>query len=236
MELEVSHEVFKMFPGYVRFVLHAVDADNSQTEDALIEMLAEAQKRIRSDDEFADIKSNPRIASWRQAFEKFGVNPNQSPPSIANLIKRVRGGHDLPYINTLVCIFNIVSLTCALPLGGDDLDKVSGGVRLGPAKGEELYTPLGSPDKTENPKPGEIILYDTGSDDVFCRAWCWKNGDRSKIEKTTRRVAINIDALPPATPQEGLAAAEMTADLIRRFCKGKVEIFELQEERASVEV
>ena len=236
MRLEVAPEIFEMFPGYVRHVLHVRGADNAQACGELAAMLVQAQNAVCADESFVDLKSHPRIASWRAAFERFGVNPNQCPPSIANLIKRVRGGKDLPYINTLVCIFNVVSLTHVLPAGGDDLDKVKGDVRLGLAKGDEVYTPLGSPEKTENPKLGEAILYDTGSGDVFCRAWCWKNGDKSRIEETTKNVAINIDALPPVTPEEGLRAAEETADLVRRFCGAEVEIYRLSAERNFVEV
>ena len=236
MRLEVSPDIFEMFPGYVRYVLHAVRANNTRTEDELMRMLAAAQASVREDRSFEDLKSNPRIASWRSAFERFGVNPNQCPPSIANLIKRVRGGKDLPYINTLVCVFNVVSLTHVLPAGGDDLDKVVGDVRLGLALGDEVYTPLGSPDRTENPKAGEVILYDTGSGDAFCRAWCWKNGDRSRIEESTSRVAINIDVLPPVTPAQGQAAAEETAELVCRFCGAQVEIYRLAKENPSAEI
>ena len=236
MRLEVAPEIFEMFPGYVRHVLHVREADNTRVCEDLATMLAEVQAAVRADESFADPKAHPRLASWRAAFERFGVNPNQCPPSIANLIKRVRGGKDLPYINTLVCIFNVVSLTHVLPAGGDDLDKVKGDVRLGLAKGGEVYTPLGSPEKTENPRPGEAILYDTGGGDVFCRAWCWKNGDKSRIEEATKNVAINIDALPPVTPEEGLRAAEETAAQVRRFCGAEVEIYRLSKENPSVEV
>ena len=57
-----------------------------------------------------------------------------------------------------------------------------------------------------------------------------------EVDKATKNVAINIDALPPVTPEEGLAAAERTAELVRRFCGAEVEIFKLSEENYSVEV
>ncbi len=234
MRIEIAPEIFSTFPGYVRHVLVAEDVDNARAHSALETMLAEAQAALRADESFADLKAHPRIASWRAAFEKFGVNPNQCPPSIANLVKRVRGGKDMPYVNALVCIFNIVSMKYTLPAGGDDLDKVAGDIRLGPATGEETYVPLGSSDNVEHPRPGEIILYDTGNGDVFCRAWCWKSGDRSRIEESTRRVAINVDAMPPVGADEGLRAAEETAELVGRFCGGNVTIHRLTGENATL--
>ena len=171
----------------------------------------------------------------RQAFQSFQVNPNKCPPSIFNLVKRVRSGASLPFINPLVCIFNVVSLRHCIPAGGDDLDKVVGGIRLGYADGTETYVPLGQPDARETPNPGEIILVDPGNKDVFCRAWCWRNGHPSRIEASTRRVAINVDALPPVTPETGRAAAEEVAALVERFCRGRVQIRRLEAGHASFE-
>ena len=232
----ISNAVFEMFPGYVRHVLITNGADNSKADAELEALLRSEEARVRADESFADIKAHPRIASWRDAFAKFGTNPNQCPPSIANLIKRVRGGKDIPYINSLVAIFNIISMRYVIPAGGDDLDIVTGDLSLGVSDGTEMYVPLGSPDVKEHPRPGEIILYDTGSRDVFCRSWCWKNGDRSRIEGSAKRVAINIDALPPVTEDEGLCAAEETAGLVRRFCGANVTIHKISASSPGFEI
>ena len=236
MKIEVAKEIFDRFPGYVRHVLVAEDADNTGENPELAELLAEAQRRVREDASFADLKTHPFIASWREAFQAFGVNPNKCPPSAANLIKRARGGKDLPYVNSLVAIFNIASMNHVLPAGGDDLDAVRGDIRLTFAKGDETYTPLGSPGQTERPDPGEIVLLDTGNREVFCRAWCWKNGDVSKIGTGTRRVAINVDALPPKTPEAGEAAAREVQDWVRRFCGSSAALYRLDASNGSVEL
>jgi lysyl-tRNA synthetase class 2 len=236
MKIEVAPEVFALFPGYVRHVLVVNGADNTKEVPELAGLLVEAQQQVRGDERFSDLKAHPRIASWRDAFQSFGTNPNKCPPSIANLIKRVRGGKDLPYVNSLVAIFNVISMRHVLPAGGDDLDKVKGDIRLTLAQGHESYTPLGSPDQKERPTPGEVVLLDTGNDEVFCRAWCWKNGDVSKIEATTRRVAINIDILPPGSLEEGKAAALETLEMVKRFCGGDIELHRLDPEHGSVEI
>ena len=234
MKIEIAPEVFTMFPGYVRHVLVVRGADNSANCPELSELLLEEQRRIREDNMFEELKEHPLIASWRDAFQSFGVNPNKCPPSIANLIKRVRSGKDLPYVNSLVAIFNVISMRHVLPAGGDNMDSVSGDIRLTLARGNENYTPLGSPDQREHPTPGEIVLLDTGNEEVFCRAWCWKNGDVSKIEADTRNVVINIDALPPKTAEEGKVAALETMELVKRFCFGEVELYRLDSQNGSI--
>ncbi|MCL1875634.1 MAG: phenylalanine--tRNA ligase beta subunit-related protein [Synergistaceae bacterium] len=227
MKIEVAPEVFILFPGYVRHVLVVRGADNSKESEELAELLMLEQRRVRENDAFIEPKEHPLVASWRDAFLAFGTNPNKCPPSIANLLKRVRSGKDLPYVNSLVAIFNIVSMRHVLPAGGDDLDTVKGDIRLTRAKGNENYTPLGSPDQRERPNPGEIVLLDAGSEEVLCRAWCWKNGDVSKIETSTQNVAINIDAMPPKTAEEGKTAALETLELVKRFCGGEIELYRL---------
>jgi DNA/RNA-binding domain of Phe-tRNA-synthetase-like protein len=236
MKIEISPEIFTLFPGYVRHVLVVGEVDNTKKIPELAELLIEEQNRVRADEAFADLKTHPFIASWREAFQSFGVNPNKCPPSIANLIKRVRSGKDFPYVNSLVAIFNVVSMKHVLPAGGDDLDTVKGNICLTRARGHENYSPLGSPEQKEQPNPGEIVLLDTGSDEVFCRAWCWKNGDVSKIEASTRRVAINIDALPPLGAEEGRTAALETLEMVQRFCGGSAKLYRLDAANGSIEL
>ena len=239
MRISIDESLFGTFPGYVRHIILAEDLDNTHEAAQLADLealLRDAEAAVRADPSYADLKGHPRLSPWRDAFQAFHVNPNKCPPSICNLIKRVRSGASLPFVNPLVCIFNVVSLHHGIPAGGDDLDKVVGGIRLGFADGSESYVPLGQPEARETPNPGEVILVDTGNQDVFCRAWCWRNGHPSRIEANTRRVAINVDALPPVTPEHGRAAAEEVAALVSRFCGGRVEIRRLEAGHASCEV
>jgi len=78
------------------------------------------------------------------------------------------------------------------------------------------------------------VLLDTGNEEVFCRAWCWKNGDVSKIGSGTSNVAINIDALPPKSAEEGKKATLETMDLVKRFCGGEAKLYRLDSSNGSV--
>jgi DNA/RNA-binding domain of Phe-tRNA-synthetase-like protein len=63
------------------------------------------------------------------------------------LLERVARADPLPAIN----LYNAISVANALPLGGEDLDRVHGDVILTPATGDEDF------DGDEPPRPGEII-------------------------------------------------------------------------------
>jgi len=236
VKIGIAPEIFEAWPSYRRIVVLVRDVDNAEEDPALEALLREAERAARQDPELENHKEYPRIASWRAVFERMGLNPNKYPPSIANLVKRTRSGKDLPFVNRLVAIFNIISLKYRIPCGGDDLAGVTGDVMLMPAKGDETYEPLGNPEAVEHPNPGEIILADTGRRTVFCRGWCWKNGDPSKITRESRLVAINLDAQPPVDPQTLEAAASELAALVRTHCGGTVELHRLEPASPSFEL
>lgn len=223
MKIEIAQEVFQKYPDYRRIVVIGRDLDNSEEDAALLALLREAEAEVRQDPELENLKEYPPVASWRSVFEDMGLNPNKFPPSIANLIKRTCAGKDLPFINRLVAIFNIISLRYRIPCGGDDLGCVTGDVRLGPAKGDEVFAHLGNPEAVENPAPGEIILQDTGNGSVFCRGWCWKNGDPSKITPRSRFVAINLDAMPPVDGETHEKASRELVSLLEAHCGGSAK-------------
>ncbi|GAI13869.1 unnamed protein product, partial [marine sediment metagenome] len=146
---------------------------------------------------------------------------------------RARRGDQLPYINTLVALFNYFSLRHMVPSGGDDLNAVNGDLCLTLAKGDEPFTPLNS-DVIEYPAPGEVIYVDNSK--VMCRRWNWRQGDQTKLSPATTNVAINIDCLPPVSKDEARAITKELADLVREFCGGEVTFLLLNASQSEVEV
>jgi DNA/RNA-binding domain of Phe-tRNA-synthetase-like protein len=183
-------------------------------------MLSEVVAKATQDESLQEIKSHPQIASWRQAYTDFGTNPNKFYCSIESLGRRARRGDQLPYINTLVALFNYFSLKHMVPSGGDDLDSVDGDLRLTLAKGDEPFTPLNS-DAIEYPPPGEVIYVDNSK--VMCRRWNWRQGDQTKLTPDTTDVAINVDCLPPVSKDKARAITGELADLVKEFCGGEVK-------------
>jgi len=216
----VSKEVFAKFPNYIRGVVIARGVDNHGEKSKLIEMLSEVVAKATQDESLQQIKSHPRIANWRQAYTDFGTNPNKFYCSIESLARRARRGDQLPYINTLVALFNYFSLKHMVPSGGDDLRAADGDLRLTLAKGDEPFTPLNS-DEVEYPPAGEVIYVDNSR--VMCRRWNWRQGDHTKLLPDTTDVAINVDCLPPVAKGEAGAITEELAGLVREFCGGEVK-------------
>jgi len=236
VKIGISEQVLKMFPEFTRGVLVARDINNHGEDENLSKEMEELLKTTRRDKTLRDYKSHPKIASWRDAFQRFSVNPNACPPSIANLVKRTVGGAKLPFISKVVTIFNIMSLKHILPLGGDDLESVVGDLRLEVAKGDEIYIPLGKPNIVEHPTPGEIVYFDSGDKKVLCRAWCWRNSEITKILPETSSVAINVDGLPPIGQEQVIEIMGELAEKIEKHCGGSTTPYVLSNQNPWFEI
>jgi lysyl-tRNA synthetase class 2 len=233
MKDTVSQEVFVKFPNYIRGVVVARGVNNAGESEKLLQLLRKVEQDATQNESLQDIKNHPRIASWRQAYSDFGANPNKFYSSIESLARRARRGDQLPYINTLVALFNYFSLRHMVPSGGDDLDRVDGRLCLTLAKGNEPFTPLNS-DVIEYPAPGEVIYIDDSK--VICRRWNWRQGDQTKITPATTNVAINVDCLPPVSRDEAKTITAELADLVKEFCRGEVTYLLLDARQSEVEI
>ena len=156
--------------------------------------LAAAEERWAG---LAQPADHPQIAAWRAAFGSFGAKPKRHPCSAEALMVRAASGEGLPRINRLVDRYNAVSVRHAIPVGGEDLDRVAGPVRLVAATGDEQFD-------DEHPRPGEIVWADTLG--VTCRRWNWRQCARTRLTEATTRAYFLFDALPPCGDDE-LAAA-----------------------------
>jgi DNA/RNA-binding domain of Phe-tRNA-synthetase-like protein len=209
----IQDEIFNLFPNFVRGIIVVEDSTNHPSLKRVRKML----KKTIGEQVAVNLQSDGRLLVWDQAHHDFGSNPNTYPPSISSLIKRVQKNPALPYINSVVALFNYISLKYCLPCGGDDMESVDGDFILGISDGTESFIPLGA-DQEESPEKGEVIYFDGKSKNVMCRRWNWRNGDRTKIETTTRHIVINIDCLPPHTQETAVQARDDLAELLKQHC------------------
>lgn len=234
MRYSIAPQILEKYSGYVRGVVVVCDTDNSGPENAeIVALLRQAETSVRERADLTQVAQHPRIAAWREAYRKFGAKPSDFHSSIEAMVRRVRKGHPLPYINHLVALGNATSLKHLLPVGGHDVGVAQQDLWLKPATGEETFIAFGS-DIVEHPKPGEVVYLD--GDQVLCRRWTWRQARHTLLAPDSTHVAINVDGLPPVTPQEVTAVCEELAELVRRFVGGKVACRYLQAGNPSIEV
>ena len=234
MKYIITDDVFRMYPSFYRGVIICKDINIGDSNDIILGMLRQSEQGIRSDATLNELAKYPFIENWRTAHKAFGSNPKKYRPSIESLIRRVRGGNDIPYINTLVALFNYISLKYRIPCGGDDLDQIIGDPCLKISDGGENFTPFNSPGVIEKSSEGEVIYADDVK--VMCRKWNWRQGDQTKITLETKNVIINVDGLAPITRATINDATMELANLLRQYCGGDITYKYLSPENQIIEI
>ena len=218
----VDERIFGRYPDFRRGIVSARNIDNGADCPELESMLAAAVERARLDP--ADPKEDPRIVAWQEAHRNFGSNPNKFPPAHCSLLKRVqRPESRLPFINRVVAVMNLVSISGILPVGGDDIERAGGSLLLTYAEGTEPFIPLDAPETEERPVPGEVIYLVRETGQVMCRRWNWRNGYGTRITEQTRELVMNIDGIGENAEERVLKYRDEVAALLAEFCGASVE-------------
>ncbi len=220
MNLVITDKIFDEFPELILGVVILHDIDNSQNQAEITEKLRQAEATLSNRFGNTPVVEHPHIATWREAYHKFGAKPKDYPSSVENLIRRVLNGATIKHINNLVSLYNIISLKHIVPVGGEDLDKIVGDVVLTRAGNEEPAIFLLGEKEARTPHTGEAIYKDEMG--AICRRWNWKEADRTKLTQETRNAFLVIEALPPIPRDTVETAIRELADLVKQYCGGAV--------------
>ena len=197
---------------------------NRPTSAALLQQYAAEQAAVKARLP-ASLSELPALAAWRAAFRRFGVDPTKYRCAAEALLRRLSKSGDIPSINTLVDIGNLVSIRYALPLAVFDWRAVTGTVTVHHATGNERFTELGSADYL-HPEPGEVVFSDE-TEMVLARRWCWRQSAESAAQPDTTNVLIVIEA-HHATGQTDVAQAVTDlAALLKAYTGGEITTAQL---------
>ena len=220
----IEDPIFEIFPQVRIGILVCRGIDNHVTDEAAYEAeygayLREAEKnalKYVSDPEFT---ANPVIRTWRDAFYKFRTKKG-ARCSIEAMLKRVSRGDHIGNINPLVDIYNVISLKYGLPVGGEDMDKFDGDIRLTIADGSEDFVTLGS-DRSEPPYPGEVIYKDSAG--AICRCFNWRESVRTMLTDDTANAFMCIETVDGASDEALNAALDELISMIESRLGGRCE-------------
>ena len=217
----IAPEIFARFPEFRRGLVIAHGVGNGPSSPGLGGLLREAEASVRERFQGQEITAHPRIASWRAAFQALGIKPKDFRPSVEAMARRALKDQQLPAINALVDIGNLLSLRHLVPMGGHAIDATQGSYILRPATGAEVFVPFGT-DQSEHPDPGEIIFAE--GEVVLTRRWSWRQANHSLTLPETTAIEYNVDALPPVTRAETEAICGELAEMVGRFCGGRIRV------------
>ncbi|MFH8693360.1 B3/4 domain-containing protein [Streptomyces chartreusis] len=216
LTLTVSDEVRALVPGFTHVAVEAHGLVNGPSTDASSALLDDAARRLAVRLAGRAPHEDPHMAAWRQAYTAFGSKPSRTRNSAEALAKRALSEAGLPRINLLVDAYNAISVAHLLPVGGEDIDHIEGGMHLVRATGEEDFvTVAGGEQVIEHPDAGEIVWRDEAG--VTCRRWNWRQGPRTRLTEETVSGIFLLESLTPMPVADVETAAEELADLLRKF-------------------
>jgi DNA/RNA-binding domain of Phe-tRNA-synthetase-like protein len=218
-------ELLAVFPTTRGGVIHAVGLDNAGTSPTLTDRFRVEQAKVKDDLGDTPLSEFPSISAWRSAFSRFGVKPTQYRSAAEALLRRLTKQGDIPSINRMVDMANLVSIRHRLPVAVFDQAAVTGVTTVRFADGTERFTDLGS-DVVSNPESGEVIFVDEAAL-VSARRWCWRQSDQSAAGPATVEALITVEGHHEGAEEDVAAALGDLLGLIAAFQPGSRVTFDL---------
>jgi DNA/RNA-binding domain of Phe-tRNA-synthetase-like protein len=218
VSLDIS-EVAANFPAF-RVALVVADAlvipaARPLVLEAFVEETAARVARDLAGVELADVAE---LKAWRQAYRAFGVKKTSYRSSVERLLKNIQRGAGLPRVNALVDAYNAISALYRMPIGADDLDRVTPPLSFRYARPSDTFIALGDSATTPDPpEVGEVVYAD--AEKCLCRRWNWYQDGRSATAPHTTRVVLTVQTL--ADDDALQRATSHLADLIAGCCGGR---------------
>jgi DNA/RNA-binding domain of Phe-tRNA-synthetase-like protein len=185
--------IVERFPTVVGGVVHARGVRNGASPPALVAAYRDEQRRVLERVGSTPLAELPSLTAWRRAFSAFGVEPTRYRSAAEALLRRLTKQGEIPSLDLLVDLGNLVSIRYGLPVAVCDQRAVNGGTTVRFANGSERFTDLGS-DVVAHPDPGEVVFVDDAGL-VSARRWCWRQSAESATREDTDEILITVEGL-----------------------------------------
>ena len=188
------------YPNLVAGVIVARGMTNGPTPDALRELYLAEQAAVKARIGATPLSELASLSAWRRAISAFGVSPTKYRSAAEALLRRLTKKGDIPCINTLVDIGNLISIRYGLPVAIFDTRQIAGPITVHYSDGSENYVELGS-GEIIHPEPGEVIFSDEKRM-VVARRWCWRQSATSAASETTTDAVVTVEAHHDGGPND----------------------------------
>ncbi len=212
-------DILARYPTVVGGVILAQSMTNGPTPTSLQSMYQAEQQATLQRIGSTPLSQITSLAAWRSAMRGFGVDPTQYRSAAEALLRRLTKKGDIPSINLLVDLGNLVSIRYALPVAVFDTRALQGTVTVHFADGSERYTTLGE-SEVEHPEPGEVVFCDE-TKLVIARRWCWRQSEDSAANAETHNAIITVEAHHIEGRHDIEAALEDLLELLRKYAGGQ---------------
>lgn len=202
MRIKIENRLLENYPEvHIGFLVAQVEVRKLSPEvESLKQQLASHLQNLGMN--ATNFTIHPKIAVWRSIYENaFQVKPKTYRSSIESLLRRVLTGQELWRICNVVDLYNCCSILSLLPMGGYDLDKISGDIHIRYGNSGEVFYPLGGKEKVS--VQSNHVVYADG-EKVLCWLWNHKDSKETAIDENTKKVVFFIDGFSQEEVEKGL--------------------------------
>lgn len=214
-------KIIENYPNIIGGVIIAKGMSNPPTSDQLKALYNTEQKAVKSKIGDTPLSELDSLSAWRRAISAFGVSPTKYRSAAEALLRRLTKKGDIPSINTLVDIGNLVSIRYGLPVAIFDIREITGAVTVHYSDGTEKYMELGS-DEILHPEVGEVIFSDE-KQMVIARRWCWRQSATSAANDDTTDAIITVEAHHDNAHADIQNAVDDLLTLLKTYAGGTFE-------------
>src|SRR5579883_1624234 len=136
-------DILARYPQLVGGAILARNVSNGPTPPDLLALYQAEQEQVIKRLGNTPLSQVESLAAWRRVFRTFGVDPTQYRSASEALLRRLSKKGDIPSINLLVDLGNLVSIRYGLPVAVVERRALQGPITVHFADGSERYSELG---------------------------------------------------------------------------------------------
>lgn len=194
---------------------------NKQSDSKFEDYKAKVIAQIKQDYTLENLKADKIIQGFKELHTSFGISNRKNNAASENLLDFVLKRGNIPSINLLVDIYNLISVQSKLALGAHDVKYIGGNVTLRLTKGNENFHPIAYPEAKAIAKNEYAYIDD--DNDVLCRLEV-RQCEKTKVTLDTSDVFYIIQGNLHTTENDLSIATEQLIDLTTEFCGGTAEV------------
>ena len=167
MQISIEKEVLDAYPNAA--IGYLVAMVSVQKSEPFVEGLKSGlEQHLKNQGlDATQFTVHPSISVWREIYENdFHVKAKTYRSSLEALVRRVVTGKAIWNICNVVDLYNCCSVMSLLPMGGYDLDKISGDIRIRYAKEGEVFLGL-ERKKLQETHPDHVVYSGRSKSDVL---------------------------------------------------------------------
>lgn len=226
--------ILEKFPMTVGGIIYASGVTNPPSSSDLVADYTKTQHQTLERIGNTPLSEIPSLSAWRSVFSAFGVSPTKYRSAPEALLRRLTKKGNIPSINTLVDVGNLVSIRYALPIAIMDRRDLTSTLTVKFADGSERFTELGN-DALLHPEAGEVIFADE-TDLIFARRWCWRQSAQSASRADTTDLLIAIESQHDDGKTDVEQAMTDLQNLLTKYTGGSYQVTLLSAENAAFSV